>query len=89
MKTFLNNKKIPEILHIFYENDFVFGFKKKAEIFNEFFAKQVVAKLPSVFISKTDKHLSTITFYENEIKKLFVILILTKLMGMTCLVFAC
>ena len=50
---------------------------------------QVVAKLPSVFISKTDKHLSTITFYENEIKKLFVILILTKLMGMTCLVFAC
>ena len=30
---------------------------------------QVVAKLPSVFISKTDKYLSTVTFYENEIKK--------------------
>ena len=33
---------------------------------------QVVAKLPSVFISKTDKHLSIVTFYENEIKKSYL-----------------
>ena len=74
LKTFLNNKKIPCILPIFYENDFVIDFQKKAEIFNEFFAKQrtVVpnsSKLPSVFIRKTDKYLSTVTFFENEIKK--------------------
>ena len=78
----------------FYENDFVIDFQKKVEIFNEFFAKQCTvvpnsSKLPSVFIRKTDKYLSTVTFYENEIKKLFVILILTKLTGMRCLVFAC
>ena len=74
MKTFLNDKKIPCIPPIFYENDFLIDFQKTSEIFNEFFAKQCTAvlnssKLPSVFISKTDKHLSTVTFYENEIKK--------------------
>ena len=49
-------------------------FRKKAETFNEFFAKQCTvvpnsSKLPSVFIRKTDKYLSVVTFYENEIKK--------------------
>ena len=43
-------------------------------MFNEFFAKQCTvvpnsSQLPSVITSKTDKHLSTVTFYENEIKK--------------------
>ena len=70
MKTFLNNKKIPYI----YENDFVNNFQKKAETFNEFFAKQSTvvsnsSKLPIVFIRKTGKYLSTVTFYENLIKK--------------------
>ena len=70
MKTFLNNKKIPCI----YENDFVNNFQKKAETFNEFFAKQSTvvsnsSKLPIVFIRKTGKYLSTVTFYENLIKK--------------------
>ena len=87
MKTFLSNKKLPFIPLIFYENDFVIDFQKKAEILNEFLAKQCTvarnsSKFPSVLIRKTDKHLSTVTFYENEIK-LFVILILTKLTGMT------
>ena len=94
LKAFLNNKKIPCILPIFYENDFVIDFQKKAEIFNEFFAKQrtVVpnsSKLPSVFIRKTDKYLSTVTFYENEIKKAIHNLDPSKVTGMTCLVFAC
>ena len=58
----------------FYENDFVIDFQKKVEIFNEFFAKQCTvvpnsSRLLSVFISNTDKHLSTVTFYENEIKR--------------------
>ena len=74
MKTFLNNKKIPCILSIFYENDFVIDFQKRVEIFNEFSAKQCTvvrnsSKVPSVFIRKTQKHLSTVTFYENQIKK--------------------
>ena len=74
MKTFLNNKKIPGIPFTFYENDFVIDFQKNPEIFNEFFAKQCTvvpnpSKLPLVFIRKTDKYLSTATFYENEIKK--------------------
>ena len=73
MKTFLNNEKIPYIPSIFYENDFVIDFQKKAEIFNEFFAKQFTvvpnsSKLPSVFIRKTNKYLSTARFSENEIK---------------------
>ena len=74
LKTFLNNKKIPCILSIFYENDFVIDFQKRVEIFNEFSAKQCTvapnsSKVPSVFIRKTEKYLSTVTFYENQIKK--------------------
>ena len=58
----------------FDENHVVIDCQKKAEIFNEFFVKQCTvvpnsSKLPSVFIRKTDKYLSTVTFFENEIKK--------------------
>ena len=92
MKTFLNNKKVHCIPPIFYENGFIIDFEKKAEIFDGLFAKQCTvvqnsSKHPSVFISKTNRQLSTVTFYENEIKNMFIILILTKLTGMTCLVF--
>ena len=57
-----------------YENNFVIDFQKKAGIYNEFFPKQCTvvpnsSKLPSVFIRKADKYLSTETFYENEIKQ--------------------
>ena len=48
-------------------------FTKKTEIFNESFTKQCTvvpnsSKLPTVFMRKTDKYLSTVTFCENEIK---------------------
>ena len=51
--------------------DFVINFQKKAELFNEFFAKQCTVvpnsgKLPSVFIRKIDQYLSTVAFYANE-----------------------
>ena len=74
LKTFLNNKKVHCIPPIFYENDFIIDFEKKAEIFDGLFAKQCTvvqnsSKNPSVFISKTNRQLSTVTFYENEIKK--------------------
>ena len=49
-------------------------FRKKANIFNEFFAKQCTvapnsSKPPSPFVRKADKYLSTVTFYENETKR--------------------
>ena len=74
LKTFLNNKIIPCIPPLFYENDFIINFLKKPQIFNEFFEKPCRAvpnfsKLPSALIRKPDKYLSTVTFYENEIKK--------------------
>ena len=39
-KTFLNNKKIPCIPPLFYENKFITNFKEKAKLFNTFFANQ-------------------------------------------------
>ena len=40
---FLNNKKIPIIPPLFYENRFVTDFAKQAELFNSLFAKQKLA----------------------------------------------
>ena len=75
LKTFLNKKNALYSAY-FYENDFVIDFQKKVEIFNEFFAKQYTvvpnsSKLLSLFIRKTDKYLSTVTFYENEVKQIY------------------
>ena len=50
-------------------------FRKKLKfLMNSFFAKQCTvvpnsSKLLGVFIRETHKYLSTVTFYENEIKK--------------------
>ena len=40
LKTLLNNKKIPCIPSLFHQGKYVKHFKKKAELFNSFFAKQ-------------------------------------------------
>ena len=39
-KIFLNNKKISIIPPLYHKNEFVIGFRKKAELFNSFFANQ-------------------------------------------------
>ena len=39
-KTFLNNKKVPCIPRLLHDDKFITNFKEKAEIFNNFFAKQ-------------------------------------------------
>ena len=39
LKTFLNDKKIPCILPVFQDNEFVIDFRKTAELFNIFFAE--------------------------------------------------
>ena len=40
LKTVLNNKKIPCIPPIYHNNNYITDFKEKAQIFNNFFAKQ-------------------------------------------------
>ena len=51
-KTFLNNKKVPVIPPMFYDNKFIPDFKQKAEIFISHFPKQCAplinnSKIPS------------------------------------------
>ena len=36
----LNDKKIPEITPLFYNNNFISNFKEKSELFNEHFSEQ-------------------------------------------------
>ena len=40
LQTFLNNEKIPEILPLYHQGDFVTNFELKAELFNSFFTSQ-------------------------------------------------
>ena len=40
LKSLLNKKKVPSIPPLFHQNKYVTDFKKKAELFNCFFAKQ-------------------------------------------------
>ena len=59
---------------LFYENRFVTDFKKKAGLFNSFFAKQCTvfnngSSLPSELLLKTSKFLSNITFSSDDILK--------------------
>ena len=75
LKRFLNNKKIPLIPPLFYENCFVTNFKEKAELFNSLFADQCslmsnASKLPSNFTLYTDNRLSTVTFSQYDFGKI-------------------
>ena len=75
LKSFLNNKKIPVIPPLFYENCFITNFKEKAKLFNSFFAGQCslvtnASKLPSIFTLYTDNRLSTVTFSQDDIGKI-------------------
>ena len=74
-KILLNNKKIPCIPPLLQNNKYVTDFKKKAELFNLFFAKQCSiidnsSELPSNFLKKTDKSIFAITFTCNDIATL-------------------
>ena len=62
---FLNNKKIPLIPPLYYDNRFITDFKEKAELFNSFFSKQCSlisnnSSLPSYINYTTEKCLSTV-----------------------------
>ena len=40
LKTFSNDKKIPNITPVFHDNKFVIDFREKAKLFDSFFAEQ-------------------------------------------------
>ena len=52
LNTSLNKKKVPIIFPLFHENEFVTDFKKKAELFNSFFAKQRSSNSSFIFFTK-------------------------------------
>ena len=75
MKTFLNNRKIPVIPPLYHEGNFVTNFKKKAEVFNSFFASQCSlikndSKLPSHLNYKPNYRLLTVNFSIDDITKI-------------------
>ena len=80
LKSFHNNKKIPCIPPMFWENRFVTNFKEKAELFHSFFAKHSVfpnclilfdnaSEIPFFLHPKTDKSLSNIIFTQKKKEK--------------------
>ena len=72
LKMILNNKKIPCIPSLGHQNKYATDFKEKAEIFSSFFTEQCslinnCIKLPSTFLKRTDKFISSISFSSNHI----------------------
>ena len=72
LKTVLNNKKIPCIPPIYHNSNYITDFKEKAQIFNNFFAKQCTlvensSKLPTDSSKRINKLLSTISFTKDDI----------------------
>ena len=71
LKMFFNNKKNPCIPPLKQQNKYVADFKEKAEIFNSFFAEQCSlmnnsSKLPLIFLKRTDKFISSVSFSSNN-----------------------
>ena len=75
LKTFLNNKKFPCLLHLFHENKFITNFNEKAELFNQFFVNQCSllsnnSVLPTNLPQLTSKCLDSIHFSSSDIAKI-------------------
>ena len=75
LKTFLNNKKIPCIPPIFHNNNYITDFKEKAQILNNFFAKQCTlventSKRLTDSFKRTNNLLLTISFSKDDIAKI-------------------
>ena len=75
LRIFLNNKKIPIIPPLYHKNEFVIDFKKKAELFNSFFADQYSlisnsSEFPSKLEYLIQSRLSLVTFSKDNIAKL-------------------
>ena len=75
LKTVLNNKKIPCIPPIYHNNNYIIDFKEKAQIFNNFFAKQCTlventSKLLIDSFKRTNNVFSIILFTKDDIAKI-------------------
>ena len=75
LKSFLNNKKIPCIPPLFYQNRYITKYKDKAELFNKVFASQCYlinnsSVLPSLLFKRTENVVSSIDFGSDDIAKL-------------------
>ena len=84
VKSFLNNKKIPCIPPLFYQNRYFTKYKDKAELFTNFFANQCSliknsSLLPSVLFKRTENVISFIDFGSDGIVKIFKSYIQTRL----------
>ena len=86
LKTFLDNKKIPCIPPIYHNNNCITDFKDRAQIFNNFFAKQCtlvenISKRPTDSFKKTNNPLWTISFTKDDIARIIKNLNLNKVHG--------
>ena len=75
LKTFLIGKKVPCIPPLFENSEYITDFKKKAELFNSFFANQSSlinnnSQLPPTLSYKTNERLSTIKIIDDGILKI-------------------
>ena len=75
LKRFFNNKKTPFIPPLFHGNECVTDFKKKAELFNSFFAKHFSlisnsSELPLNLRYTIEKRLNTLNLSSNDIEKI-------------------
>ena len=75
LKSFLIGKKIPCIPPLSENNEYITDFKKKAELFNSFFANQFSltnksSQLPRTLSYKTNERLFTIRITNNDILKI-------------------
>ena len=75
LKSFLNNKKIAIIPPVLHNDSFVTDFKKKAELFNFYFANQCTlidsnSTLPVNVEYLTDKHLSSFDSEDDIMKSI-------------------
>ena len=87
LTTLLNSKNIPCIPPLLQDNKYVTNFRKEAELFNCFFAKQCFIINNSITLSlsfrkKADKSISAITFACDDDTTLIKNLGLIKFMAM-------
>ena len=75
LKSFLIGKKIPCIPPLFENNEYITDFKKKAELFNSFFANKCSlinnnSQLPRTLSYKTNEKLSSVKITDDDILKI-------------------
>ena len=75
LKSFLIGKKIPCIPPLFENNEYITDFKKKAELFNSFFANQCSliksnSQLPRTLCYKTNERLSSLKIISDGTLKI-------------------